>query len=666
MAHPPPKSFTTVEATPFSRPARRAALHLAVLGGFSARDTDRKSIAITSKKNRALLAILALSPQLSATRDRLANLLWSDRDDEHARSSLRQSLAQLRRELGDPTLSAMVIDGETISLIADRIEVDALEFLRLAQATDVVSLGKAAELYRGELLSGLAISDSAFDEWVTSERIRLTEIAVGSFDRLVGLQTGPAEITTAQRLLALDPMREASHRLLMQAYADNGDNGLALKQFETCKNLLRKELDVEPARETQELRKKIADISSRPAREIASAKADRDKPAIAVLPFANLSGDAQQQYFSDGITNHLIGELSRFGGLLVIASHSVFTYQGKAIDVRQVSRELDVGYVLEGSVQRDQESVRINAQLIDATTNSNLWAKRYDRRASDLFSIQDELVEAIVTELAVKLDLVERARAKRKTPGSLTAYDLWLRARDYLYRATKDDVAEARRLLEQAVELDPMDARYTVGLAWTHVFDARWGWGSSQEQSLAIAEELARKAIGLDDTDYRTHWVLGEVLQGKAEFDGAHAAYERAFALNPKDADLLVDYGDSHLYVGQPTQAIERIESAMRLNPFYPDWYLRLLGIAYFCHGDYQKVVDIMHKARQLHPALFRLLAAAHIMLDQPKQAEAARLEVMKLEPWFSISSLRRGLPFHARNLGETYFLALLKAGLPE
>jgi TolB-like protein/cytochrome c-type biogenesis protein CcmH/NrfG len=647
-------------------PSKTSVLHLAILGGFIAEGLNGRPVNITSKKNRALLAILALSAQLSAGRDRLANLLWSDRDDAHARSSLRQSIALLRKEVGEATLAAVIIADEAISLVADRVEVDALEFLQLAQATDAVSLRRAAELYRGELLAGLSISDPAFDDWLTGERARFGEIAIRALDRLVLLERGPAQIATAQRLLALDQLREASHRALMQAYANNGENGLALKQFEICKGLLRKELDAEPARETQDLRKDIAAITSQPAVEFPSGKPKWDKPAIAVLPFANLSGDPQQQYFSDGITNDLIAELSRFGGLLVIASHSVFTYQDKAIDVRQVSRELEVGYVLEGSVQRDGGRVRINAQLIDATNNVHLWAKRYDRQASSIFAIQDELVEAIVTELAVKLDLVERGRASRKMPESLTAYDLWLRANDLINRATKDDNAAARRLLEQAVKLDPVDARYTVGLAWTHVYDARWGWGGSQEVSLRTAEELARKAVRLDDADYRTHWVLGEVLQGKAEFDAAQAAYERAFALNPRDADLLAHYGDSHVYAGQLTKAIERIESAMRLNPFSPDWYLRLLGIAYFCNGDYQKVIDTIHKARQLHPALFRLLAAAHIMLQQPKQAEAARDEVMRLEPWFTISALRRGLPFLDGNLGESYFLALRKAGLPE
>jgi TolB-like protein/class 3 adenylate cyclase len=391
-----------------------------------------------------------------------------------------------------------------------------------------------------------------------------------------------------------------------------------------------------------------------------------DKPSIAVLPFTNMSANPEQQYFSDGITNDLITDLSQFGGLFVIASNSAFAYRGKAVDVRQVSRELGVRYVVQGSVQRESGSVRINAQLIDAVTNAHLWAKRYDREAARLFAIQDELVEAIVTELAVKLDLVERDRAKRKTPGSLSAYDLWLRSRDHLQARTKEDIATARGLLEKAVQLDPNGPRYAADLATAHLYESRWGWSDSPDRSLRIAEELAQKGVALDAADYWTQWVLGAVLHAKADFGGAQAAYERAYALNPNDADLLADFGRFHHYLGRPDEAIRRIESAMRLNPFYPDWYLVSLAFAYFDTGNYQDVIDLVPKARQSNPGLLRLRAAAHIMLGQRDQAEAVRAEVMKLEPWFTISSLRKGLPFKDPAFGEPYFATLRKAGLPE
>ncbi len=268
-----------------------------------------------------------------------------------------------------------------------------------------------------------------------------------------------------------------------------------------------------------------------PPRQETAEAASVSKPSIAVLPFANLSGDPAQQQFADGVTNDLIADLSRFSGLLVKGG------RGIAGDVRQAARELGARYVLEGSLQRDGARLRVNAQLIDGATAAHLWAERFDLEAASLFAAQDAVVEAIVAELAVKLDLVERDRAKRKPSENLSAYDLWLRSRDHLYRGTRDDMATARRLLERAVALDPHDPRFAADLALAHHYEFRWGWSDSQDRSLETAEALARKGVLLDDADYRTHWVLAAVLRAKADFDGAHAAYARAYGLNANDAD---------------------------------------------------------------------------------------------------------------------------------
>jgi adenylate cyclase len=480
-------------------------------------------------------------------------------------------------------------------------------------------------------------------------------------------------------VVELDPLGEEAHRMLMRRYAEAGEIGAALRLYEKCCDILQRELAAKPSPETEALHRTIRDhpdtlATSRPNQPPAASRqevqvaeaAPASKPSIAILPFANLSGDPEQQYFSDGITNDLITDLSRFSGLFVIASNSTFTYRGDGVEVRQVSRELGVRYVVQGSVQRGGGRVRINAQIIDTATSTHLWAKRDDREAASLFAIQDELVEAIVTELAVKLDLAERDRARRKTPDNLSAYDLWLRSRDHLRARKKDDNATARVMLEKAVALDPNGARYFADLAMAHLHESRWGWSDSQDQSLRIAEDLAHRGVALDDADYWTHWVLADVLRAKSDFSGAQAAYERAYALNPNDADLLADFGRLHIYLGRADESIRRIEKAMRLNPLYPDWYLIALGLAYFFTGNYQTIIDLVHKARQTNPGLLRLRAAAHIMLDQRDSAEVARSEMMRLEPWFTIATLRKALPFKDPAFGEPFFAALRKAGLPE
>jgi TolB-like protein/DNA-binding SARP family transcriptional activator len=631
-------------------------IQIRLLNGFDVVAASGKSIEIAAKKTRALLAFLALPAGRQHTRDELADLLWSDRGDKQARASLRQALGDLRREFDIVATSPLILDHDKVAVDATMVEVDVATFEHCVASEGLDDLKRATTIYAGDLFHGFDVSDPSYSEWLRGERERLRGLAIHVIRRLLEREAGQAAISLGRRLLELDPLSEEAHRTLMRRYAEAGEIGVALKQYEKCRDVLRRELTAAPSPETEALHRMIRDdpgslgsLQSRspvapPLESPVGATTPPSRPSIAILPFTNLSGDPEQQYFSDGITNDLITDLSRFSGLLVIASNSTFTYRGEGVEVRQVSRELGIRYVVQGSIQRGGGRVRINAQLIDATTSAHLWGKRYDREAASLFAIQDELVEAIVTELAVKLDLLERDRAKRKMPENLSAYELWLRSRDHLRARTKEENATARALLEKAIELDPNGARYRADLAIAHLHESWWGWSDSHDRSLQIAEELAHKSVALDDADYWTHWVLADVLRAKSDFSGAQAAYERAYALNPNDADLLADFG--------------------RL--LHPDWYLIALGLAYFFTGNYQTIVDLVHKARQANPGLLRLLAAAHIKLEQRDQADVARAEVMRLEPWFTIATLRKGLPFKDPALGEPFFAALRKAGLPE
>lgn len=654
-------------------------LQITLLNGFHVAAASGKSIEIAAKKTRALLAYLALPAGRQHTRDELADLLWSDREDKQARASLRQALGDLRRDFDAVAISPLIFDHDKVAVDAAMVEVDVATLERCAASEDSDDLRRAAAVYAGDLFHGFDVSDPSYAEWLRGERERLRGLAIHVLRRLLEREAGQAAISVGKRLLELDPLSEETHRTLMRRYAEAGETGAALKQYEKCRDVLRRELTAAPSPETEALHRMIRDdpgtlASLRPNRPPASPRQEvpvgatilPSKPSIAILPFTNLTGDPEQQYFSDGITNDLITDLSRFSGLFVIASNSTFAYRAEGVEARQVSSELGTRYVVQGSIQRGGGRVRINAQLIDTTTNAHLWGKRYDREAASLFAIQDELVEAIVTELAVKLDLVERDRVKRKMPENLSAYELWLRSRDHLRARKKEDNATARTLLEKAVQLDPTGARYFADLAMAHLHESWWGWSDSQDRSLQIAEDLAHKGVALDDADYWTHWALADVLRAKSDFSGAQAAYERAYALNPNDADLLADFGRLHIYLGRADESIRRIEKAMRLNPLYPDWYLIALALAYFFAGNYQMIIDLVHKARQANPGLLRLLAAAHIMLDQRDQAEMARAEVMRLEPWFTIATLHKALPFKDPALGEHFFAALRKAGLPE
>ena len=293
-----------------------------------------------------------------------------------------------------------------------------------------------------------------------------------------------------------------------------------------------------------------------------------------MLPFANLSGDPQQDYFSDGITEDITTELSRFSELLVIARNSSFQYKGKAVDIRQVGRELGARYVLEGSVRRSGDRVRITAQLIDATTGAHRWAERYDRELHDVFAVQDEVARAIVALLAAHVNRAEIERALLKPPAAWEAYDYYLRGAEAFFlhssSRTKASLHDARRLLEQSLVIDPGYARAAAMLSWTHLRAYYEPFDSDYLSPAALdrAFELAETAVRLDARLPQARAQLGYVLLCKRQHDAAIAEFERAFALNPNFIDHR--YVQVLICAGEPARAIEVLESSIRLDPFQP------------------------------------------------------------------------------------------------
>jgi TolB-like protein/predicted Zn-dependent protease len=394
-----------------------------------------------------------------------------------------------------------------------------------------------------------------------------------------------------------------------------------------------------------------------------------DKPSIAVLPFNNLSGDTKQDYLVDGITETIITELSRFRGLFVIARNSVFAYQGKPVKVQQVAEDLGVQYVLEGSMQRSADRVRITAQLIDATTGNHVWAESYDRELADIFAVQDEVTERIVASLgAYQGELAEaaRERAKRKKPASLSAYEAFQLGIEHKHRFTKEDNAAAQALFNKAIELDPQFAQAYVGLAWVHIQRFWFGWTDEPGQAVAQTREAAQKAIALDPSEAEAHWLLAEAYLADSQFEQGEAEYERALALNPNNADLLAGWGYASVLLGEPEKATKFIEKAMRLNPHYPDWYDRGLGTALFMARRYEESIAAFRKVTQ-HVIQSRLyLASSYAQLDRLAEARAEVAAAMELDADISVEKFS-SIELY-KNPGDLEHLrgGLRKAGLPE
>ena len=370
-----------------------------------------------------------------------------------------------------------------------------------------------------------------------------------------------------------------------------------------------------------------------------------DKPSIAVLPFDNLSGVPDQDYLADGITENIITALSYIPEIFVIARNSTFTYKGKAVKAQEVAEDLGVRYILEGSVQRAGDRVRIMAQLIDAASGRHLWADRYDRGLQDLFALQDEITLKIVFALQVKLSVGVQTRLTRKTMPNFEAWSYYVRGYGHMMRHTKADNAKARELFEQAAGLAPEYAAGFMSLGWTHWEDAHHGWSESREDSLLRAVELAKKAQALVDSDPMIHALWGAIYLLQRRYDQAIAEGERSVALGPNQAFPHLLLAMYLYHTGRYKEALPLVRKAMRLDPYYPSSYLELLGGVYLQMGEYEKAVEAfkMLVVREPHRIVGHLgLAIAYIRLGRKEQARSEVAEVLRLFPEYSLEVFRK------------------------
>ena len=391
-----------------------------------------------------------------------------------------------------------------------------------------------------------------------------------------------------------------------------------------------------------------------------------DKPSIAVLPFDNMSGDPEQGYFSDGITEDIITDLSKVSGLFVIARNSSYTYKGKAVKVEDVGRELGVKYVLEGSVRKANDRVRITAQLVDSSTGGHLWAERYDRDLKDIFALQDEVTQKIVSALEVRLKEDECECKLCEYTCTIDSYDAYLQGLEHFNRLTEEANIQARRMFEKSIDLSPEFVPAYALLARSHLVEWSLGW-SMDLQSLERAFQLCRRAIDLDDSTPEAHRVLGCVYLWKKQHKKAIDELKRAIALDPNSADGYASLGDILSWAGRPKEAIEQTKKAMRLNPIYPPYYLWYLGHAYFLTGQYEEAIAAFKKALDRNPKFwlpYAYLAAICGEQGREEEALAEVAEVLKFSPSFSLDTWRQRLPYQDPEVTERTLNALRKAGL--
>jgi adenylate cyclase len=384
----------------------------------------------------------------------------------------------------------------------------------------------------------------------------------------------------------------------------------------------------------------IIEPSRRPAtpKPEISALTLPDKPSVAVLPFTNMSGDPEQEYVSDGLAEDVITALSRYPSLFVIARNSSFTYKGRPVDVKQVGRELGVRYVLEGSVRKAGNRIRVTAQLVEAGTSNHVWAERYDRDLADIFAVQDELTEALTTALAPAVADAELRRAMRKPPGSLDAWAAYQRGLWHLSKATPDDDETAERFFKQAIDLDPTFAGGYSALALYQLQAAALYQKLDLPSAQRSAEAFARRAVALDGADAEARSCLGWALQGRGEADGALAEIERALSMSPNLAIAHGHRGATLIFAGRPREGLAALETCIRLDPRDPYLAVRLLHIAcglYFC-SEYDASVEASKRLIRSYPdfpMIYRWSAAALGQLGRTAEAKEALEKAVSRAP---------------------------------
>jgi TolB-like protein/class 3 adenylate cyclase/Flp pilus assembly protein TadD len=394
------------------------------------------------------------------------------------------------------------------------------------------------------------------------------------------------------------------------------------------------------------------------------------KPSIAVLAFTNLSGDPDKTYLSDGLSENIITALSRFSQLFVIARQSSFSYKDKPVTVKQVSEELGVRYVLEGSIQIAGDQVRVTAQLINALEGNHVWAEQYDMELEDIFSVQDEITSAIVATLKANIDLNEYARIKNKPPRSLNAYEKFTLGLASYFKYTPEGTEQARKFFEEASTLEPDYADAYRGLTWAYINCYRWGWIESldREQCLELAFENAHKAVELAPFNHRAHQALAATFMHAGRLEEAIVVFDRALDMNPNDANMMASTSAPLIYTGKSDEAVLRLGQAIRMNPYHQDWYLWNLGFALYFSGKYEESIAALKKMKIMPNLVRRHLAAAYVRLGQIDQSRTVIADFLENDPDYTIGNVRLNYNGKFSNPDdlERFIEDLKTAGLPE
>ena len=668
-------------------------VRLRLIGQMEAWTVGSENVLPSGRKTRALLAAVALAAPRPALRGRLAELLWSRRPEEQARASLRQEIHRLLDALAPAKTEILHVTRDHLSLRPGSVWVDVEEVMR-ANINQPASLS----LLDGDLLEDLDGIDPTFDIWLTSERERLRDRARGVAEALLRVQSEPdAAIPAAQRLLQIDRAHEGAWRALMKAHAERGERGMAIQAYDRCRAVLADLLDAAPSAETQKLLTEIRGPSSNrlplrpPAQEPApgegvepeggDAAGEPNEPSgdklarggahVGVLPMQCIGLSDEDSYLGHGLADEITTALSRFRWMFVVASGSLSRFAAKDRNESAIRRAFGIDFLLDGTIQRSRGRLRITVRLLDLRAgNQVVWARRFDRQANDLLTVQDDIAAEVVAQIDPEILLIEAKRSAARGPMDATAYDLVLRSIPLIARMEHEGFLRAGTYLAKAIALEPDYAAAHAWYAYWHVFLVGQGWAEDSAATMARGGELAELAIGLDPFDARALTIAGHARAFlHHRLRDAAALHDRALELNPNLAMAWALSAITHAYLGNLAEAERRNNRYKALSPLDPHAFLfdGFFTVIHLLMRDHQAAATVGRAVTQLNPSLsaaYKPYLAALGHLGRRQEADLVRGRLLALEPDFTIARFLATTPLESPVDRDHFAQGLRLAGL--
>jgi DNA-binding SARP family transcriptional activator/TolB-like protein len=691
--------------SPSTKPLDHVVVRLRLIGQMEAWTVRSESVLPAGRKTRALLACIAMSAPRPVLRGRLAEQLWSRRPEEQARASLRQEIHRLLDALSPAETEILIVTRDHISIRPGAVWIDVEEVMRATTANPT-----SLALLDGDLLEDLDGVDPNFDAWLNTERERLRDRARGIAEALLKENLEPdAAIAAAQRLLTIDRSHEGAWRSLMKAHAARGERGLAVQAYDRCRAVLADMLDAAPSVETQKLLNDIRGPShSRlPLRPPQSAEVVSPAPApppvaatpepplpeadvlpparkretsasrggahVGVMPFRLIGMPDEDAHLAPGLADEITNALSRFRWMFIVSSNSLGRFAAEQRDEAAIRREFGLDFLLDGSVQRAGNKMRISLRLLDLRANNQIvWARRFDRDADDLLSLQDEVAAEVVAQIDPEILLIEAKRSTSRSQVDATAYDLMLRSIPLIGRMEHAEYMQAGQYLADAIALEPDYAAAYAWYAYWHVFLVGQDWADHPKAMMERAGELAERAIVLDPFDARGLAISGHVrafMHRKPR--EAMVLHDQALSLNPNLAMAWALSAVTYAYAGNLEEAERRNNRYKQLSPLDPHAFFfdTFYVIIYFMKREYEKAVEVGRRVNQLNPSFSAgykpyLAALGYLRLDQEATTIRRRLEA--LEPDFTVERFLQTTPIERESDKMHYAEGLRLAGIRE